>query len=338
MSLWSPIDFKGAQGNCRSTTSRPECNVSGKLTRALVIFYRVLNAGGSLPAQGKRPLHGIGMSALLLSLLSSCLIFSVSRASAYICLSNGKQQKLSPSVEPGLRKCQQYSSNACCSSDHFHAEPVSPFPWDQCGPLSSRCEAQISKVECMYLCSPDIAAWHNPESNSGIKELPLCSEFCDQWFEACKDDLICSGNHAANANCSQDCISYRQAFAAGSQLCDEIWGNSFRTGNKPNPCIEPQSIGSALSHEEPVSEYPNTQEGPSENQPSLSSERVKRAMPEEVIAADLDNTLEGPSGLTEFPNIPARERLRRDIYVNPIAEDVDNSQEGPSGSTDLPNV
>uniref|UniRef100_A0A8C5Q4C5 Folate receptor-like domain-containing protein n=1 Tax=Leptobrachium leishanense TaxID=445787 RepID=A0A8C5Q4C5_9ANUR len=158
----------------------------------------------------------IGMSALLLSLLSSCLIFSVSRASAYICLSNGKQQKLSPSVEPGLRKCQQYSSNACCSSDHFHAEPVSPFPWDQCGPLSSRCEAQISKVECMYLCSPDIAAWHNPESNSGIKELPLCSEFCDQWFEACKDDLICSGNHAANANCSQDCISYRQ----GTQ---ELW-------------------------------------------------------------------------------------------------------------------
>ncbi|KAM8972505.1 riboflavin-binding protein-like [Pelodytes ibericus] len=209
------------------------------------------------------------MSALLLSLLSSFLLFSVSKGSPGRCLSEGKQQKSTPSAEPGLQTCPQYSNNACCSSVHQHTPLISTFPWDQCGPLSPRCETHIRQVECMYFCSPHISAWGNPESASGIMDLPLCSHFCDEWFEACKDDLICPEEHGTATNCSQDCHTFTQAFGSGRQQCENIWHHSFIAVDTPCFCVTPPQPGDDPSRQDP------TITGPSESSMRCMPEPLK---------------------------------------------------------------
>ncbi|XP_063305650.1 uncharacterized protein LOC134603520 isoform X2 [Pelobates fuscus] len=292
------------------------------------------------------------MTALILLLLESLLVFSLSTASPETCLSNGKQYKLTPSAEPGLRECQQYSKNACCSPEYLHANLPSPFPWDQCGPLSHRCKAQISRVECMYLCSPHISEWGDPESASGLNKLPLCIGFCNQWLQACKDDFICQGDPTSSANCSNSCVTFAQAFSSSMQLCDTIWDNSFATEEQPNLCITPQNSlpiePKKALHKRDIqmnpstSDLDNTEEGPSgssEFQNEQPKERMRRAL-QNVF--DLDNIEEGPSGLSDLQNdIPIkrtrRALVKRNVIELPTTAELENAEEGPSGSSDLQN-
>ncbi|CAH2272942.1 Hypothetical predicted protein [Pelobates cultripes] len=292
------------------------------------------------------------MTALILLLLESLLVFSLSTASPETCLSNGKQYKLTPSAEPGLWKCQQYSKNACCSPEHLHTNLPSPFPWDQCGPLSHRCKAQISRVECMYLCSPHISKWGDPESASGLNKLPLCIGFCNQWLQACKDDLICQGDPTSSANSSNSCVTFAQAFASSMQLCDTIWDNSFATEEQPNLCITPKNSlpiepRRALHKRDiqmnpSISDLDNTEEGPSGSsdlQNDIPMKRTRRALIKRNVVElpttpELENAEEGPSGSSDLQNEQPKERLRRALQN---VFDLDNIEEGPSGSSDLQN-
>ncbi|XP_075437422.1 riboflavin-binding protein-like isoform X2 [Ascaphus truei] len=147
------------------------------------------------------------MSALLLSLLSSSLLVSLSEGSQGRCLP-GTEQKQTPGAEHQLTECQQYSESACCSPDHVNTPRLTPFPWDLCAPLSPGCERFARRVQCMYLCSPHISAWGHADSATGIRDLPLCHGFCDHWFDACKEDLICTGD--SPSNCTQACDTYTQ--------------------------------------------------------------------------------------------------------------------------------
>ncbi|XP_053320774.1 retbindin [Spea bombifrons] len=243
------------------------------------------------------------MSAVLLSLLSSFLLFSISEASPGSCILERKQQKAAPSAEPGLTRCQQYSNNACCSPDLAHVPLSPPFPWDQCGRLSPRCDSYVRHVGCMYLCSPHISAWGSPESATGIKELPLCGKFCDQWFDACKDDLICTAGNAVGTNCSQECVTYTQAFGSGRQMCDNVWDHSFIAVTEPCFCITPTQQGAGISSENPT-------------------------------PADLDSTQEGPSGASEIcsqelQKVPSKKRVRKALRKRSVfVEDVEGSGSG----------
>ncbi|XP_068130324.1 retbindin [Hyperolius riggenbachi] len=204
------------------------------------------------PGDNLRPSHTAvqdTMSALLLSLLPFFLLLSQSWGHPDRCLTERKQ-KLMASAESGLTKCQQYSSHSCCSQEHIDALPSVAFPWEGCGPLSPRCEEYISRVQCMYLCSPHISKWGLPGTVAGIHELPLCDAFCDEWFEACKEDLICSRHSNADRNCSKGCISYAQKFGSGGKLCDTIWKHSFVAVTEQCFCITPLEEGADVSQED----------------------------------------------------------------------------------------
>ncbi|KAM9311290.1 retbindin [Gastrophryne carolinensis] len=189
------------------------------------------------------------MSQLLLSLLPFFLLFSFSWGHPDRCLVERKQKSVA-SAEFGLTKCQQYSSRSCCSQEHLDFPPSGPFPWEGCGPLSPRCEEYVTRVQCMYLCSPHIAKWGHPRSVAGIHELPLCDGFCDDWFEACKEDLICSGYKNTNKNCSKGCVTYLQKFGSGGRLCDTIWKHSFVAVTEQCFCITPLEAGAEVSQED----------------------------------------------------------------------------------------
>ncbi|KAM3925845.1 retbindin [Leptodactylus fuscus] len=241
------------------------------------------------------------MSPLFFGLLSSVLIFSQSTGSPDTCLVNRKQ-KLTASPEPGLTKCQQYSSHSCCSQEHIDAASSVPFPWAGCGSLSPRCEEYVSRVQCMYLCSPHISKWSLPGSVAGIHELPLCDVFCDKWFDACKEDLICSEITDLDKNCSKGCISYKQKFGSGDQMCDTIWKHSFVAMIEQCFCITPPEEGADA-----------TQHGSTH--------------------AELDHTPEESSGYPEMcfqdpHSIPHKRRVRRALRKRSIQLDVDGSGSG----------
>ncbi|XP_044139016.1 retbindin [Bufo gargarizans] len=238
------------------------------------------------------------MSPLFLCLFSSFLIFTQSIGSPDTCLVNRKQ-KLTASPEPGLTKCQQYSSYSCCSQEHLDAASSVRFPWSGCGSLSSRCEEYVSRVQCMYLCCPHISKWSLPGSAAGIHELPLCDTFCDKWYDACKEDLICSETIELKRNCSKGCITYKQKFRSGDQMCDTIWKHSFVTMTEQCFCITPPGEGAdAAQLGSTHAELDHTQEG-SSGYPEMCFQdphnipRVKRALRKRSVQLDLDGSGSG---------------------------------------------
>ena len=67
--------------------------------------------------------------------------------------------------------------------------------------------------------------------------MPVCSDTCDQWFDACKDDQICVENVLADYNftvhdenfcpANKSCITYQEMYTNGKNLCEKMWGGSY---------------------------------------------------------------------------------------------------------------
>ena len=67
--------------------------------------------------------------------------------------------------------------------------------------------------------------------------VPVCSEFCDSWFEACKTDYICVENVLEHYNFSvhgenfcpsdKNCTLYATMYGNGKGLCEKMWGGSY---------------------------------------------------------------------------------------------------------------
>lgn len=70
-----------------------------------------------------------------------------------------------------------------------------------------------------------------------IKNVPVCSDYCDAWFDACKDDFTCvedwlaDFDYADNGNNScpgeSSCVTFREMYDNGEGLCNRMWGSAF---------------------------------------------------------------------------------------------------------------
>ena len=154
----------------------------------------------------------------------------------------GANHKETPSPENAMLACQAYKENSCCSSDFTKQLATSPikkigdFSWTQCNnTLSHKCEKFMVNVECFYRCSHNAIFWKNPCYPSAISKAPVCSSFCDAWFDACKDDLTCAKNWATGFNmtagnvntCKGPCRNFSDFYSNGKDLCESMWGSSF---------------------------------------------------------------------------------------------------------------
>ena len=80
-----------------------------------------------------------------------------------------------------------------------------------------------------------------------IQSVPVCADYCDSWFEACKDDLTCYDdwevayyNAAGMPNgCPVDspCQKFSAIFADGKELCNRLWGSSYMYSTDSDNCI-----------------------------------------------------------------------------------------------------
>lgn len=68
--------------------------------------------------------------------------------------------------------------------------------------------------------------------------VPVCSGFCDEWYEACKEDQICVENVLMDYNFTKheenycpvnsSCKSYQAMYGNGKNLCEKMWGESYK--------------------------------------------------------------------------------------------------------------
>ncbi|KAK6484406.1 riboflavin-binding protein-like [Huso huso] len=194
----------------------------------------------------------------MMKLAAGCLfvLFSIVSCHKDKCL-DGKDHRKYPSADPNMKECTIYSNcdlnpvpqRPCCYGN-FTEQLVSPVlivdntHWDRCGKLSEKCEVFMKKIECFYQCSPHAAHWINPNYTVGILLAPLCLNFCDNWFEACKDDLTCARNWLTDFDwnydgnhCRNSCVPYSQMYKNGRDLCQSMWGQSFTVSESPCRCL-----------------------------------------------------------------------------------------------------
>ncbi|XP_032826838.2 riboflavin-binding protein-like isoform X1 [Petromyzon marinus] len=188
----------------------------------------------------------------LLLLLLCGLASAGSPAGAGGCMA-GSKSKPRPGPEPGLQACSQYNQNACCTPESVRQLSQSPVVrvdellWDRCGNLTPSCESFLKRVECYSRCSPLASRWAHRAHPSLLHHVPVCSHFCDSWFDACREDFTCVRNWiydwdwSVEGNfCPGACVPFSQMFRDGRDLCEGFWGLALLpVAHGVEPCISP---------------------------------------------------------------------------------------------------
>ena len=168
-----------------------------------------------------------------------------------VCLGN-ERHKAKPSPEDDSYKgCRVFQNSSCCTSDFANqvTDPVikgiGNFSWTLCGNLSRQCQEYMVGVECFYSCSPYVGLWANPNDTKAFINAPVCSGYCDSWYEACKDDLTCAKNWGSGFNytsdghnkCKRNCSTFKETYTNGKDLCESMWGSSFKYTEDQDRCL-----------------------------------------------------------------------------------------------------
>ena len=167
----------------------------------------------------------------------------------------GAKHKSEPSPEDDSYKaCRLFKNSSCCTSEFTNqlavenVQRIGNFSWTLCGNLSKRCQEYMIGVECFYSCSPYVGLWAHPIFDSALKNAPVCSSYCNDWFDACKDDMTCAENWVTGFNftedghnqCKQNCTTFKDFYNNGTELCNTMWHNSFtyvKETEHPDRCL-----------------------------------------------------------------------------------------------------
>ena len=87
--------------------------------------------------------------------------------------------------------------------------------------------------------------YFQPATEKNIRNMPVCKDYCDAWFEACKDDRTCFDNWLENyeagstlINCSTPytCRTFHEVFGDGKGLCNGLWGDAYTYSTDKDNC------------------------------------------------------------------------------------------------------
>lgn len=164
------------------------------------------------------------------------------------CLPGEFHMKTSARAGKDYATCKAWNDNTCCSANftiELHKNQVKDlynFHWGHCKNLSSECEKFILAEECFWSCDPRLIEWHVGKAK--IKHVPVCGDYCNDWYKACENDQTCVANWyhinytdvAQNCPKSSTCKTFKQMYGSGEQLCNKMWGESFRYVDSKCPC------------------------------------------------------------------------------------------------------
>ena len=160
-----------------------------------------------------------------------------------ICLP-GMRHKPKPTTEDGSYKaCHVFKNSSCCTSEFTNqlapqvVQKIGNFSWNLCGRnLSQQCQEYMVGVECFYSCSPYVGLWADSTKNGSFNNVPVCSGYCDEWYDACKEELACAKNWIRDFNytsdghnvCKRNCTTFKELYKDGKDLCESMWDDSFK--------------------------------------------------------------------------------------------------------------
>ena len=191
-----------------------------------------------------------GYASLVLCSVFVVLTFGVleSDVDRYLdrCL-RSKYHKEKPGKEGSYFHCSPWENHACCTANTTRNIQVDGtvsmynMKWDQCNQtMSPKCRRFFEMDTCFYECSPNLAPWIVVDKYSKktrrerVVQIPLCASACDEWFDACKDDLTCSnnwGNYSTwnwkTGMCKMECKTFKEYFGGPEKFCNKIFNHSF---------------------------------------------------------------------------------------------------------------
>ena len=53
------------------------------------------------------------------------------------------------------------------------------------------CQRFMINEECFYQCEPSLIKYQRVGRPDAVKGVPICPDYCDRWFEACKHEQTC---------------------------------------------------------------------------------------------------------------------------------------------------
>ncbi|XP_065193483.1 riboflavin-binding protein-like [Sycon ciliatum] len=162
--------------------------------------------------------------------------------------------------------CSQYRDHSCCTATTARSIELNGdrelygFYLNDCGEVPDACYRYLKLESCFYECDPYLRQWEHPVFAGYVHRVPVCADYCDRWYEACKDVQICSpdfvndftfnvtlGRYFCPAN--HQCRTFEQWYGNARGLCNRQWGTSFFyandtncftmefSGHNPNACV-----------------------------------------------------------------------------------------------------
>ncbi|CAH1773994.1 unnamed protein product [Owenia fusiformis] len=169
------------------------------------------------------------------------------------CLDGPWHKKFSGPEGPDYVECLSWKDNACCLANMTQellthkAKNLYDFHWDRCGNLSQACETFIKDEECFYQCEPGLRKFrHDGPKDGRITKVPVCKSYCDDWFNACKDDMTCVENWMEDFDytkgenhCPADstCKTFADMYGNAEGLCNKMWGHAFTYSTDSSNCM-----------------------------------------------------------------------------------------------------
>ena len=100
--------------------------------------------------------------------------------------------------------------------------------------------------ECFYNCDPVVERFAVGEDVQ-IYRLPVCASYCDEWFDACKDDYTCAVNwvvrffiyiETGQNVCppNHTCRTFAEVYGNGKGLCNNMFGITFIYSEDKDNC------------------------------------------------------------------------------------------------------
>jgi len=161
-----------------------------------------------------------------------------------------------PSILP---ICQAYAgttNGSCCTND-FVSLLDSPlgvgglypgYSFNHCPGrnMSDRCLAFMNYQECNFGCDPYLTGLINNYYNGdpSFTAIPVCANYCNEWFDACKNDYTCvtnwetwpTTNGQYSCPAGSTCSTFASRFVNGSGICNLLWGNVYTYSTDINTC------------------------------------------------------------------------------------------------------
>lgn len=143
--------------------------------------------------------------------------------------------------------CNHWVESICCSDDTLtkikNEDTLSLYKLsrDHCKPLSQECKNYFQKYMCLSECGGIFGSFLKFKKTNSITEstyhnIPICENDCNNWFQACYNDMTCSKNwlkkgfiknKEGNFVCknSNDCKPFNKMFKNSNEFCKNIYNS-----------------------------------------------------------------------------------------------------------------